>query len=412
MIEVLTDNHYEKIIELFDGTEKNIKIISPFISLSIAKKLCELLKNNQKIKCQFITRFYLEDMIAKANSMEAIEMMMNAGIEVYALKGLHTKLYLFDSENAVLGSANFTAGGFISNVELSIHFENEKSIISELNRYFDDLLKRMKGSDEALITREMLQHARELYKSLLAGKKQSSSTRSVLMYGASLDKKNKFNTTKEKIAELDSCVGEVDAVHELFKQTEIAEQKKYDFNIWLKFSGESDNRLVATEGLPMTDVTLNGKRVYLSNYPYNVFSVKDNDEIYFAALTTDLKGKNQPVIVGRGHLREYSKDNHTQDIWIKNYPWMERYPYYTIISDAKIIDTSVNNGIPMDEIWEALGSNTYICSFGKNEPIDEVAKKHRQKAHMRLSGNAKDYIDKRLDDLETKYGLKSYISEI
>ena len=46
MIEVLTDNHYEKIIELFDGTEKNIKIISPFISLSIAKKLCDIGKSS------------------------------------------------------------------------------------------------------------------------------------------------------------------------------------------------------------------------------------------------------------------------------------------------------------------------------------------------------------------------------
>lgn len=411
MIEILTDNHYEKILDLFEGVERKIKIISPFISVSIAKKLCQLVETNPKIDCQFITRFYLEDMIVKANSLEAIEMMMNAGIEVYALKGLHTKLYLFDDNNAVLGSANFTAGGFISNVELSIHFEGEPQILNDLNLYFDGLLEKIKQCEEYLITEDMIAHARELYKSLLVGKKQSKTTRSVLMYGASIDKKSKFETTDEKIKELDACVGEADKVHEIFKQTEIEEQKYYNHNIWLKFSGESDNRLVSTEGLPMTSVLLNGKKVYLSNYPFNVFSVKDNDEIYFAALTTDLKGKNQPVVVGKGHLLGYSRNNKTQESWIKAYPWMERYPYYTVISDAKIIDTSVNNGIPMDEIWDVLGSDTYICSYGKKESIDAVAKKHRQKAHMKLSGNAKDYIDSRLDKLIKMYGVINYTSE-
>ena len=235
-------------------------------------------------------------MIAKANRLDAIQIMMDSGIEVYVLKGLHTKLYLFDDNNGVLGSANFTAGGFISNVELSIHFEKESKILSELNQYFDSLLEKMAQCEEYVITKEMIAHARELYKSLVAGKKQSKTTRSVLMYGASIEKKTKFETTDSKIADLDTCIGELDKVHELFRQTEIADQIYYDYNVWLKFSGESDNRLVATEELPMTDVMLSGKKVYLSNYPFNVYSVKNNDEIYFAALTTDLKGKNQPVI--------------------------------------------------------------------------------------------------------------------
>lgn len=60
----------------------------------------------------------------------------------------------------------------------------------------------------------------------------------------------------------------------------------------------------------------------------------------------------------------------------------------------------IEKSIPMDEIWDKLGSDTYISSFGKNESIADVAKKHHQKAHIRLSGNAKEYIDKRLNELE------------
>lgn len=75
-------------------------------------------------------------------------MMMDAGIDVYALKGLHSKLYLFDDTYGVLGSANFTAGGFKSNIELSLLLNNDDGILKELHSYFDDLLNKIKQSKE------------------------------------------------------------------------------------------------------------------------------------------------------------------------------------------------------------------------------------------------------------------------
>ena len=137
-----------------------------------------------------------------------------------------------------------------------------------------------------------------------------------------------------------------------------------------------------------------------------------NDEIYFAALTTDVKGKNQPVIVGRGHLVGFTEENYVKDEWVKDNAWMTRYPWYCVIKDSKILDMPIEKGIPMDEIWDKLGSDTYISSFGKNESIADVAKKHHQKAHIRLSGNAKEYIDKRLNELEKQYGVIEYNSNI
>ena len=65
----------------------------------------------------------------------------------------------------------------------------------------------------------------------------------------------------------------------------------------------------------------------------------------------------------------------------------------------------------MDIVWDELGSDTYESSFGKNETIDKVSKKHYQKAHMKLSGNAKEFIDKQFDRLKKEYGVTPYISE-
>ena len=75
MIELLTDNHLDKILDLFDGAEQNVNIVSPFLTMSMAEKLCEV-KEKKNLVCTFITRMYLEDMLAKANSLDALELML------------------------------------------------------------------------------------------------------------------------------------------------------------------------------------------------------------------------------------------------------------------------------------------------------------------------------------------------
>ena len=377
----------------------------------MARKLCDVVKKSN-IKCKFITRFYLEDMFAKANSMDALEWMMDAGIEVYALKGLHTKLYLFDDGYGVLGSANFTAGGFKSNVELSLLIDREDSILNELHCYFDELLLKIKQSEEGLITKELLASAREKYDYTFSSKKEKGETKSYIMYGASLDKKTSFENPIDAMKEIERGRSDIDIINSMFKNSEQQEQVIFDHTIWLKFAGESSDRLDAKKRFEIARIHTDKGTLYLANYPFKVHSIKDNDEIYFAALTTDAKGKNQPVIVGRGHLAGFKESNYIKDEWIKEYSWMTRYPWYCAIKDSKIPDMSIESGIPMDEIWAKFGSDTYVSSFGKNEEIADVVKKHHQKAHIRLSGNVKEYIDKRLDELEKKYGVIEYNSDI
>lgn len=407
MIEILSDNHYDKIMDVFETTKKRIKIISPFLSMNMAKKLCDIV-NNHNVECTFITRFYLEDMFAKANSIDAIELMMNSGIQVYALKGLHTKLYLFDDNIGVVGSANFTSGGFVSNFELSLMAVDENTLLSDLHAYYDDILGKIEKADEGKITPFVLADAREKYRSLLDSKKSGKGTTSIYMYGAELDKK-KMDSVEKKLAEAISASSEKDIMQAVFREN--VEEKKYDYTIWLKFDGEGSDRLIPHEIFPMIDVKEDGKKVYIQNYPFKVGAIKEGDAVYLAAITTDTKGKNQPVIVGKGIYRGFAENNCVQPEWIQKYDWMERYPYYCVLQEAKILNTGVENGIPLSTVWDELGSNTYAASFGRNETLVEVARKHYQKAHMRLSGNAKDFIDIRFAELEDKYGVIKYLSE-
>lgn len=406
MIEVLTDNHYEKLMNLFGKSDNSIKIISPFISKSIAEKLCDIVRN-KKIKCTFITRIYLEDMLNKANSIDAIKTMLDEGIEIYALKRLHTKLYLFDLTEGVLGSANFTAGGFSSNIELSLLFSKEENIIKELHEYYDNLLCDIKKSNESRITYDIISMLKEKYKKGIRSKMTEGTVQSTFMFGAEL-KNNPREYSDNIINELKICESESDIVNDIFKRKDENEQIIFEHNIWLKFHGEGSNRLYGRYEPPV--VNLKNKKVFVSNYSRTV-TVKNGDEIYIAALTIGKNQKSQPYIIGRGILKEFNKDNYVSSGWIKNHEWMEKYPWYCIITKCEILDSEVWNGLALDEVWAELGSNTYISSFGKNETISDVSKKHWQKAHIRITGNAKQYIDNKLDELFDLYGEICYESD-
>ncbi len=90
---------------------------------------------------------------------------------------------------------------------------------------------------------------------------------------------------------------------------------------------------------------------------------------------------------------------------------MDRYPWFCEIDKCEVLDTGSANGIPLDKVLQALGSDTYVASFGRNESVPEVSSKHYQKAHLQLSGNAKEYIDKLFEELKEKYGVVKYASE-
>ena len=100
-------------------------------------------------------------------------------------------------------------------------------------------------------------------------------------------------------------------------------------------------------------------------------------------------------------------------IWNKQYDWLEEYPIYCVLSEAKIIDASVNCGIPLREVTDALGYRTYMHTI--DDPYkytnERVAKAHGQKAILSLTLEAKRYIDKRLEELGIQYGWKIYKSE-
>lgn len=151
-IELLTNNHRRVFEEVVSETKTNIRIVSPFIGGTITRKLAQIRQKND-IKIQLITRYSERDFVSGASDFEKLHELVSFGVEAFAIDGLHTKLYLFDKETAIVGSANLTDGGFCRNTELSMIIRDEKNILQELFDYYESLLSAAK--DYPISSRKM-----------------------------------------------------------------------------------------------------------------------------------------------------------------------------------------------------------------------------------------------------------------
>ena len=116
---LITYDFADEFNDILLSTEQQVKIVSPFIGFKTANILSSFLDRNGSVECKIITRFYREDFIQNVSSIHGLYNLVNSQAKVLALQDLHTKLYLFDSFAGILGSANFTMGGFYHNLFLA-----------------------------------------------------------------------------------------------------------------------------------------------------------------------------------------------------------------------------------------------------------------------------------------------------
>lgn len=118
---------------LFDALskgEKRIILISPYIGFEMASRLLAYKNNNDQVSIKIITTFNRQNFIDGASSLNGLKILVAMGVEVYALKGLHTKMYLIDDVYCLTGSANFTSNGLKRNHELLVYFDQADEVQS------------------------------------------------------------------------------------------------------------------------------------------------------------------------------------------------------------------------------------------------------------------------------------------
>jgi hypothetical protein len=385
-IELLTNDHYPHIENAIMNAKNQIYIISPFIGFNTSKLLCEYI-SKQNVACTVITRFYREDFLNNASSIKGIDLLKRQGVSIYALKGLHTKLYLFDKDVAVLGSANFTFGGFVLNHELSLYIADEPELIRNLSNYYVELLGRVIDCSGSEVTQEIIDNEIVMLERLIKNRKDKT-TKYSNDYRFGADLKNEMPMAGTDIIE--NIV--IESINESSQE-----------GIWLKFEGTGENRFSPHQSYDITKVSRNNK-MNITNFPFYPASIKDSDLIYICAISWDKNGIATPMVVARARTTGANRENKADKEMLKEYPWMERYPYYIDLYNVEIINTDVQNCISLHNILMEVGSNTYPSTVNKSLTHAELRTRHYQKAYLRITPTAKSYIDSKFNELVKRYG--------
>lgn len=368
MAKLLSENIKDDVFDLFDSTQKQINIISPFIGMQSVKELLRI-KNDKNININLITRFKRQDFFSNASSLDALQLLIENNVPVYAVKHLHTKLYLIDESSMILGSSNFTNGGFITNIELNVLFEKEDGdsdeIIEAGNNYFSDLLEKVTNY---AITLDMIQKEKEIIE---PHKKQQ---------GWSYDPKVDYGYEAEKDK---NSVIKTDLLTKYITETE---DNNIETTAWIKFEGFSDERRMPGDEIQYKKLD-NG--TYKTYFPKRPRGFKSGDLVFIGVQSYDLNNKKTVMIYGYGVARKWEKSQEATKEEKRKEPKRARWPYYAYIDNFKYINREIKFSLPINDLLDTIGTDTYPSTVGKKRNVYIT---HCQKDKLKITDAAKEYL--------------------
>ena len=385
-IELLNQNHRDAIIDAFENTEHRIRIISPFIQESMTRYLVDSM--NKGINAQLITRFYREDFIKSVSSLTALKGLQKSGVDIYALKDLHAKLYLFDDNVAIIGSANFTGGGFGNNIELSLYIEDECDLIAQLSDYFDKMLLTIQDLGDFKIIENKIEDEILIVQKAIKGRDQFSKPNPV-RFGAEISTK--------QIPEV-LPADQVESILGLSTESVTA---------ILKFEGAAHRRIDPNSIYKPNHY--NRKGIYFTASSKPPRSLNEDTTVFLSVVSWDKSGAGTPIIVGKAKTKGYDHLNVTDDYLIKEHPWAIDYKYYVELYDIEIVDAKIINCISLNDLIAEVGYRLYPNTENNpTTPITSLRTRHHQKAYIAITPYAANRINTMLDILFNQYGKLSY----
>jgi len=325
----LIDTGWEKIFR--DISTRNLneyKFITPFIQVKTIKNILR----NRSLKFKLITRFNLSDFYDGVSSLDAIEYILKMGGEIKGLKNLHSKLYIFDSKEAILSSANLTQAALLKNFEFGMQTIHPEAISSVIN-YFNDLWDKIPST---LNIKQVEKWRKEIDAEAKKGK-ESYKNKTLKDYGHAL------KTIPPKIS-----------VHDPLS---LNDEKQY----FIKFFGEGNNRADRDKSI-LEEIKRSGSH-WACTYPTNKRprQVRDGARMFMARLVSN---PNDILVYGFATGKNYKEkrdDATPKDISIR--PWKEKWSRYIRVHDAHFIDGCLDDGISMYELMEKFGHKSFVSTL-------------------------------------------------
>jgi len=153
-IEIITNPSTNIFLDLVRTSQEQL-LASPFIKANVAKMILDNKPTEAKI-C-LLTSYKLNSFYRNSSDLMALKSFIENRIDVRNYPALHAKTYIFDSQRAIITSANLTLGGLQNNYECGvlIHDANTAATLkSTFLQIFSDEEKASSVTEEILSTTE------------------------------------------------------------------------------------------------------------------------------------------------------------------------------------------------------------------------------------------------------------------
>lgn len=142
-MKAITSPWYIEFGKLVENTTKSLWIASAFVKLDAVKYMVAHLPQTQSSReLKLLIRGDLNDFLSGASDYQVLKYLHAEGVrkgwkvKVLAIRNLHAKVYISDSNTAIIGSGNLTSNGLLYNAELAI-FTEEQKLIKQFQEWFN-----------------------------------------------------------------------------------------------------------------------------------------------------------------------------------------------------------------------------------------------------------------------------------
>lgn len=148
----------DELLRSIASASTSVALASPFLSLTIAKRIVAAVERSGASKRRFLTAVSARPVRSGVLSVPGIALLMDAGFEVRSIPNLHAKLSLVDGVWGVVGSGNLTDAGLGGadasrpNVELGVRLTRNQ--IHTAEGTFDDWWR---AAADGRVTSELLE---------------------------------------------------------------------------------------------------------------------------------------------------------------------------------------------------------------------------------------------------------------
>jgi len=340
-----------------------LKVICPFIKRGVVDRLL----SRRPKAIQVITRFNLADFADGVSDLAALRKLLDAGARVRGVRNLHAKLYLFGASRTIVTSANLTEAALNRNHEFGM-VSQDAAIVATCRAYFDGLWARG-GSDLGVDQIDAWDETVTRHRALGGRPNRPSGLGD---FGADA------GIAKPPLVILPPVVADASQAY-------------------VKFLGEGSNRAPLSLST-MEEIVRSGCHWAVS-YPASKrpSGVRDDALIFISRLTRE---PNDIRIFGRAVALRHvpGRDDATPED-IARRPWKKTWPRYIRVHHAEFVAGTMDNGIALAELMDALGANAFTATqrnATRGEGNTDPRRAFMQQAAVELSNEGMLWLGERL----------------